>query len=85
MAFTMANEFIKDELKAPTTAEFPSMVADGVNLIPTTTGDGKCAFIVQTYVDAQNSFGAMIRQGYSVTVAPDADGKNWKRLSIFTR
>ena len=73
-AFVMAQEFVKKALKAPSTAQFPLINADGVSSIPTTTPDGKCAFSVVTYVDAQNSFGAMIREKYAVTVSPDGNG-----------
>lgn len=81
-AFVMAQEFIKKDLKAPSTADFPMINAEGVSSEPSTLTDGRCAFNVRTYVDSQNSFGAQIRQTYSVTLAPDDEGKNWSLLSL---
>jgi hypothetical protein len=52
---------VKDRLKAPATADFPW---DAVR----TKELGSCRFQVEAYVDAQNSFGAMIRTRYSATM-----------------
>lgn len=70
MAFVMAKKFIEQRLKAPSTAKFPNMSDDGVVITPATVTGGKCGFIVDTYVDAENGFGANIRARYTVTVAP---------------
>lgn len=81
-AFVMAQEFVKDALKAPSTAEFPTIADDGVSSIPITLPDGRCAFDVRLYVDSQNSFGAQLRSTFHVTVAPDGDGVHWKLIKI---
>lgn len=70
MAFVQAQHFIKRQLKAPSTAEFPMIADIGNASTPAMVTGGKCGFIVDTYVDAQNSFGATIRARYTVTVAP---------------
>lgn len=62
MAFVQANHFIGLRLKSPTTADFPYINYDGVR----TNYLGNCTHEVWTYVDAQNSFGAMIRDHYYV-------------------
>lgn len=80
-AFVMAQEFVKRDLKAPASAEFPYITAEGVSSRPT-TANGRCAFNVVTYVDAQNSFGAKLRKTYMVTLAPDPDGSNWSLISM---
>lgn len=81
-AFVMAQEFIKRDLKAPATAEFPMITAEGVSSQPEQV-DGRCGFRVRTYVDAENSFGAKLRQNYVVTLRPDDDGTgNWTLSSI---
>lgn len=79
MAFVMANEFVKRELKAPATAVFPSITDSGVLVTRTPSRTGKqCAFRVLTFVDAQNSFGAQLRSGFVVQVAPDdQSGREW--------
>jgi len=68
-----AKLFVKDRLKAPSTARFGTLTA-------TESYDG--SYLVSGYVDSQNSFGAMIRTYFSCTVEYD-DGK-WKliRMSI---
>lgn len=74
-AFVMSQEFVKGQLKAPSTAEFPwyeeSFVED--------LGEGR--FRVTAYVDAQNTFGAMIRSQYTC-VLTSADGEKWILESI---
>jgi hypothetical protein len=81
-AFVMAQDFIRRDLRSPSTAEFPLINAEGVSSTPTTTKTGQCAFTVRTFVDAQNGFGATIRQNYTVTVVPDPDGVNWTMEDI---
>ena len=51
--------FVKDQLKAPSTAVFPAMPERGIR---DTTNQN--IFQVNSYVDSQNSFGAMIRTDY---------------------
>jgi len=57
-AFVMSHDFVKDRLKAPSTAEFPWYDEKFVEDL----GNGK--FRVTAYVDAENSFGAMLRSNY---------------------
>lgn len=54
-------------LKAPKSAEFPSLSEWAFS-------KDKERIIVQSYVDAQNSFGAQIRSRFQITFSPD--GKN---------
>lgn len=82
-AFVFAQEFVKRQLKAPSTAEFPNITADGVSSVPTKSPDGQCAFSVRLYVDAQNSFGAKVRQRFHVMVAPEKGGRDtWRLVDI---
>lgn len=70
-AYVMSQLFVEDALKAPSTAKFPvyseDMVVDG--------GDG--SFIVSAYVDAQNSFGAMMRSNYVCIMQYDKATDEW--------
>lgn len=71
MAQIMARNFVKRDLKAPSTASFTgSRVETGKD----------CTFRVSGAVDAQNSFGAMLRTEYSVTLQYNAATKKWTRL-----
>jgi hypothetical protein len=67
-AQAICEQHIKDELKAPATARFGDEITR-VNL-----GGGR--YRIQSYVDAQNSFGALIRTKY-VCDASTADGEHW--------
>lgn len=76
-AVYMAQEFVTDRLKAPSTADFPRRLQSAVY--------GKdCTFIITGMVDAQNSFGAMIRSTYVGTLeySPEADSWTVKDLLI---
>jgi len=57
MAYIMAQSFVERRLKAPSTAVFPSQNDPGVTII--TVND--TTFLISAYVDAQNTFGAMLR------------------------
>lgn len=61
-----ANKYIRGTLKSPSTAKFsdPNMPHEE-NVI---TGETLNSYVVIGYVDAQNSFGAMIRSNFSVTI-----------------
>jgi RNA polymerase subunit RPABC4/transcription elongation factor Spt4 len=75
-AYTMAQQFIKERLKSPSTAEFPSEHSDELT---THLGDGK--FIVDSYLDAQNSFGAIVRVEYRVKLE-HINEDTWRLLDI---
>lgn len=56
-----AQQFVKQGLKAPSTAKFP--------LEPVSAGtDGNGLYQVESYVDSQNSFGAMVRSEWMVNM-----------------
>ena len=61
-AWVVCQDFIEDRLKAPSTAEYPSGYSQY------TTKLSSVRFRVDAFVDAQNSFGAMIRNEFSCTV-----------------
>ncbi len=75
-AYMMSQEFVKRRLKAPATAEFPSTSN------ATISGGPECKFSIDSYVDAQNSFGAKIRNSYHAEVQYDKAGKDWKLLLL---
>ena len=69
----MSEDFVTSCLKSPSTADFPwkaeSVIRDG-------TG-----WRVNSYVDSQNSFGAMIRSHYTC-VLENIGGDSWKCTSL---
>lgn len=70
-AYTVCQQFTEQRLKAPSTADWPF----GAGRESTQhLGNGK--YRVQTYVDAQNSFGAMLRNQVDCTVQWQ-EGGSW--------
>lgn len=57
-AWTVCQQFLEDRLKAPSTADYPCCYSDF------TTYQGNRVFEVRSYVDAENSFGAKIRNRF---------------------
>lgn len=74
MAHIMASNFVKQRLKAPTTAKFPYTSDPAVSVTPL----GDCKFAVVSYVDSQNGFGAMVRSRFSATMTSTPDGQTWR-------
>ena len=78
----VSKEFVKDRLVAPATAKFPPCVSyeeDRVNA----EYRGDCKYHIKGYVDAQNSFGAMIRHEYFCEIQYNkGDLKPWRLLDI---
>jgi hypothetical protein len=72
-AFVMSQDFVRDRLKAPATARFPSITDAGVG----TTYLGGCEHRVVAYVDSQNSFGALLRSRYVATLREDVTTGRW--------
>lgn len=81
MALVMAEQFIKQRLKAPATASFGSVGDEGVSVVQITDKEKHCAFRVITYVDAQNSFGAKIREKFVVELRPEEED-NWHLIEL---
>jgi len=70
-AQTVCQTFVERRLKAPSTAKFSHAKV---------TNDGT-TWTVSGSVDAENSFGAMLRHNYVCTVRPAA-GENWSLQSL---
>jgi hypothetical protein len=62
-----AVEIVKTQLKSPSTSDFPSFY----NASVTNLGNDK--YRVKSYVDAQNSFGAKLRQNWTVELYDTKD------------
>ncbi len=61
-----AKEYVKQSLKAPSTAEFPGTVLE---IGEWKVSRNKDVVTVQSYVDSQNGFGAMIRSNFVVQIS----------------
>ena len=81
MACIMSQNFVEDRLKAPATAEFSSCALSSGER--TSSGETTVKYIenrtyeVYGYVDAQNSFGVMIRTDYYVMLRDDEEEDLW--------
>ena len=64
LAYNFAEDFIKDRLKAPSTAEFPGTFEKKKHV--TDLGNGE--YLIESWVDSQNGFGAMIRSRWSCKI-----------------
>ena len=77
-AFVMSQEFVKKRLKSPSTAEFPYSSSEGVTVLY----QGECKHKIYAYVDAQNSFGAVIRTKYYAEVQNQKGTDTWRLLNL---
>ena len=77
-AFTMAQLFINDSLKSPSTAKFAAYPYSTVKMIEC----GK--YVVNSYVDSQNGFGATVRMKYIMDLSYDHTKDSWKMDYVIT-
>lgn len=72
---------IKENLKSPSTAKFTSKLDE-----VTIKDLGNNTYVVSSWVDSQNSFGATIRSDWSVTIEVNGDDTfNYGNVSITSR
>lgn len=71
-AWVMAQLFLEDHLKSPSTASYGWQTSDDC---VTNLGDG--VYQVKGWVDSQNSFGATVRTEFVVKVKDKGDGNTW--------
>ncbi len=67
-AWVCAQEVVREELKAPDTANFCSYPSAQITKI------GENRYIVKGYVDAENGFGATVRTHFTVTLTLTSSG-----------
>ena len=78
MAYIMMQDFVEKTLKSPSTAKFPSSY-DGPKIFKLK----KHQYQIESWVDAQNSFGAMIRTKFTCIVM-QVDKDHWRLVSLKT-
>lgn len=76
-AWTCAKDIVLSSLKSPSTAEFCSY--SEANILY----NGGTAYTVYGYVDAQNSFGAMLRSNFTVTLTLTEQGYKNGSVDIY--
>lgn len=70
-AYVMSQSYVTAQLKAPSTAQYPL-----INRVRVTPMED-CHFAISAYVDAENSFGAMLRTRYSATMKHNPETGSW--------
>ncbi|EPK6349207.1 hypothetical protein O8Q47_002703 [Proteus mirabilis] len=75
-AYLASNHIIKRVLKSPSSAKFPHY--SEVEIYPA----GLCSFQIDSYVDSQNGFGAMIRSYYVAVVTYDEKTESYVQKSL---
>ena len=76
----MCNRFVEDKLKSPSFADFSMFDYNAVDV-------GSNTYIVKSYVDSQNGFGATVRTNFYCKVqykgyGSTSDRSNWKLIGI---
>lgn len=75
--WALAKDVVKGNIKSPSSAKFPSAYnSDGVTI---SKSDGK--YLVNAYVEAENSFGVLIKNNFVVTMIKSGTGDNTKFTS----
>lgn len=78
-AFVYSQTAVKSQLKSPATAKFPSITNDSVIVTKISTDK----YRVTAFVDSENSFGALIRATYQVTITfTGEDTYKWEDVYI---
>ncbi len=75
MAYIMSQNFVKRQLKSPSTAQFPLSASYATEI-------GECHYAIRSYVDAQNAFGGTIRNRYSVEMKYQSGDKTWQATNL---
>ncbi|MGA0539432.1 hypothetical protein [Neotabrizicola sp. VNH66] len=76
MAYIMIQTDVRNGLRAPSTAKFPSRFDKGTGYL------GDCVYAVWGHFDAQNGFGAMIRGTFTGTITHLPESGQWRTLTL---
>lgn len=76
MAYVVGQDFVRDRLKAPSSADFPRINEAVVEL------QANCQFSIISYVEAINSFGAKLRTPYVLTLKYLPVEDKWQLISL---
>jgi hypothetical protein len=77
-AYEYAKKMVEYRLRSPSTAEWQSQ-SEAIIL---SQDEMECGYQIFSHVDAQNSFGAMIRQDFTITVQFEKESSKWAVRSL---
>lgn len=79
MAAIQCQDFVRNRLNSPATADFPFLDRE-------VRSEGNETYFVISYVDSQNGFGATIRSDFNCRIryagGEDADIRNWELVDL---
>ena len=78
MAYLMMEDFVKQRLKSPKSADFPGFFDGRYNHVKYL---GNQKYLIDSYVDAQNSFGAIIRNNF-IGKIEQTSRDSWSLISL---
>jgi len=78
LAYNYAEDAVKKKLKSPSTAKFPGTVEKSKHINYLGSGE----YEINSWVDSQNGFGAMIRSNFSVIIVFDDNTVSYKNLKV---
>ena len=81
MAWIMTQDFVKQAIRSPSTADFGSMFGDYQSPRDVVRQSGPNEFEINAWVDAQNGFGATVRTRFRCKVRYVGEGR-WQRVSL---
>jgi hypothetical protein len=64
LAYSYAEDYVKSQLKSPSTAKFPSILKKDAHI----SSLGNATYRITSWVDSQNGFGAMIRSDFTCQI-----------------
>ncbi|WVM88001.1 hypothetical protein UMZ34_16800 [Halopseudomonas pachastrellae] len=74
-AWAMAQEAVKGQLRAPSTAKFPASPDNHAY-------GGDCVHAIFGHVDAENAYGATVRQKFDLTMTYDKEVNRWRATGL---
>lgn len=80
LAYSYAEDYVKQRLRSPSTAKFPGIwdgKADHISKI------GERKYSIRSYVDSQNGFGAMLRTNWSCKITFVGDKVKCEDLTLY--
>jgi len=79
MAIVYTKEFVKRNLKSPSTAKFPGVLLERDHWKIQRNGNN---YTVRAWVDSQNGFGAMIRSHFVIKLE-QVGGDSWEMKDLY--
>lgn len=79
-AYGAAKSIVEKRLSSPGSAKFASLSNRSVKVKKT----GVCEYRVESFVDSQNGFGALIRTNFTITVTGVPEERYWQGSKLKT-